>query len=77
MQTDCTALAKVVVNERLNTIRIIFTFDKYNKVTVKNAAYVTGDLCRVDYEHIDAEIARAVRVARDTLRCAHVQFVAE
>ena len=49
MQTHCTALAKVVVNKRLNTLRLLVTFDTAaGRVTVQNAAFKSGDLCDVD-----------------------------
>jgi hypothetical protein len=75
MQTNCTALAKVTVNKKLQTLRIVFTFDKHNKITVRNAALVTGDICAVDYAYADVEIAKAIAMAKQQLRCANVQIV--
>ncbi len=75
MQTNCTALAKVTVNKRLNTYRIVFSFDKHNKITVRNAALVTGDICSTDYVHADLEIAKAIANAKATLRTNNVQIV--
>lgn len=75
MQTNCVALAKVVVNKRLQTLRIVFTFDKFNKITVKNAAYVTGDICSTDYANADFEIAKAINTAKAILRTDNVVIV--
>jgi hypothetical protein len=75
MQTSCTALAKLVVNKRLNTYRIVFTFDQHNKITVRNAALVTGDICGVEYEHAEVEIARAIQKARAVLRTDNIQML--
>ena len=75
MQTNCTALAKLVVNKKLNTFRIVFSFDKYNRITVRNAALVTGDICATDYANAPAEIAKAVQNAKAQLRTNNVQFV--
>jgi hypothetical protein len=75
MQTNCTALAKLVVNKKLNTFRIVFSFDQHNRITVRNAALVTGDICSTDYVNADAEIAKAVQNAKAQLRTNVVQFV--
>ena len=75
MQTNCTALAKITVNKKLNTLRIVFTFDKFNKITVRNAALVTGDICGVEDANAAYYVARAVQNAKETLRCANVQIV--
>jgi hypothetical protein len=75
MQTPCTALAKVTVNKRLNTYRIVFTFDKHNKITVRNAALVTGDICSTDYVHADLEIEKAINKAKAVLRTDNIQIV--
>ncbi len=75
MQTNCTLLAKVVVNKKLQTLRLIFSFDKHNTITVRNAVYATGDICSVDYENANIELAKAIQIAKDTMRCANVQVV--
>jgi hypothetical protein len=75
MQTTCTALAKVTVNKKLNTYRIVFTFDKHNKITVRNAALVTGDICSTDYVHADIELAKAIQNAKAVLRTDNIQLV--
>mgnify|MGYP000364303720 FL=1 len=75
MQTNCTALAKLVVNKKLNTFRLVFSFDQHNRITVRNAALVTGDICSTDYVNAEAEIAKAVQNAKAQLRTNVVQFV--
>ena len=42
MLTNCTLLAKIVTNKRLNTYRVVFSFDQHNRITVKNAVLVTS-----------------------------------
>lgn len=75
MQTNCTLLAKLVVNKKLNTYRIVFSFDKHNKITVRNAALVTGDICATDYANADLEIAKAINNAKATLRTDTVRLL--
>lgn len=75
MQTSCTALAKVTVNKRLNTYRVVFTFDKHNKITVRNAALVTGDICGVENERASVYIAQAIQNAKAVLRTNNIQIV--
>jgi hypothetical protein len=75
MQTNCTLLAKVTVNKKLQTYRIVFSFDKYNKITVRNAALVTGDICDTADANATTYIAQAIENAKDTLRCNNVIIV--
>ena len=75
MQTNCTLLAKVVVNKRLNTYRVVFSFDQHNRITVKNAVLVTGDICSTDYVNAELEIAKAIQTAKETLRTDNVRLL--
>ena len=75
MQTNCTLLAKLVVNKKLNTYRLVFSFDKHNKITVRNAALVTGDICATDYANAPAELAKAIQAAKATLRTNNIVLV--
>ena len=75
MQTNCTVLAKVVVNKRLNTYRVLFTFDAHNRITVRNAVLQTGDICSTDYVNAEEEVNKVITNAMQTLRCANVQLV--
>ncbi len=75
MQTNCTLLAKLVVNKKLNTYRLVFSFDKHNKITVRNAALVTGDICATDYANAELEIAKAIVNAKATLRTNTVRLL--
>ena len=75
MLTNCTLLAKIVTNKRLNTYRVVFSFDQYNRITVKNAALVTGDICSVKNESASLEIAKAIQSAKAVLRTNNIQIV--
>ena len=75
MQTNCVALAKITVNKKLNTYRIVFSFDKFNKITVRNAALVTGDICSTDYEFASVELTKAIQNAKSVLRTNNIQLV--
>ena len=75
MQTNCPLLAKLVVNKKLNTYRLVFSFDKHNKITVRNAALVTGDICATDYANAELEIAKAIVNAKATLRTNTVRLL--
>ena len=69
MQTNTLAYAKVVVNKRLNMLRVLVTFDSTKRdkdnciiVSTSNAAYVSGDLCSAsaNADVTSACIARAL-----------------
>ena len=75
MKTNCTALAKVTINKRLNTYRIIFSFDQHNRVTVLNAALVTGDICDIANENASMYLAQAIQSAKAVLRTDNIQIV--
>ena len=75
MQTNCVALAKITVNKKLQTVRIVFSFDKYNKITVRNAAFVTGDICDVADANAQYYIAKAIQNAKEVLRTNNIQLV--
>ena len=75
MQTNCTALAKVTVNKKLNTCRIVFSFDQHNRITVRNAALVTGDICDVANENANLYIAQAIQSAKAVLRPDNIVIV--
>jgi hypothetical protein len=75
MQTNCTALAKVTVNKKLNTFRIVFSFDQHNRITVRNAALVTGDICDVANENATMYLAQAIQSAKAVLRTDNIVMV--
>ena len=75
MQTNCTLLAKVVVNKKLNTYRVLFTFDAHNRITVRNAVLQTGDVCSTDYVHASVELTKVIQDGARQLRCANVAIV--
>lgn len=67
MKSNCTLYVKVLVNKKLNTVRILATFDasKRNKdgdiiVTVQNAAFKSGDIATLD----ESATSRAASVER-------------
>ena len=75
MQTNCTCLAKLVVNKKINTYRIVFSFDVHNRITVKNAVLVTGDICSTDYANAQEEIAKAIQKAKAQLSTNNIQLI--
>jgi hypothetical protein len=75
MKTNCTLLAKVVTNKKLNTYRILFTFDKFNRLTVRNAVLATGDICSTNYANAEQEILKQITKAQQTLNCANVALL--
>jgi hypothetical protein len=70
MQTSCTLYAKLVKNNKLQTYRLVFSFDAHNRITVRNAALVTGDVASFtdNPEYIAHTIAQAIAVAKKQLR---------
>ncbi len=75
MQTNCTVVAKVTVNKKLQMFRVVFSFDKYNKITVKNAVLQTGDICDIKNPNAQLYIEQAIKKGMQDLRCANVQIV--
>ena len=78
MDTNTLALAKVVVNKKLNMYRLLVTFDTANyKVTALNAAFKSGDLVSVNAnpEYIKAQINRALTQAQMQLRTNNIVLV--
>lgn len=76
MQTNCVANAKVVVNKKLQTLRLLVTFDTAaGKVTVLNAAYKSGDICSTDDANVQYFVEKEVALAKKVLRTDNIQFV--
>lgn len=75
MQTNCTAIAKLKINKKLNTYRIVFSFDRFNKLTVKNIVLATGDICDIEHENAEYFITKELQKAKETLRCNNIEFV--
>ena len=69
MKTNCTLYAKVVQNKRLETYRLVFSFDAHNRITVRNAVLVTGDVANFEdsAEYIQHTIVQAIAVAKKQL----------
>jgi len=74
MQTNCTLYAKLVKNKRLQTYRLVFSFDAHNRITVQNAVLVTGDVASFtdSAEYVNYSLAQAIDVAKKQLRTNNV-----
>jgi hypothetical protein len=75
MQSNCTLYTKVLVNKKLNTVRILATFDTSRRdkdgnivVTVQNAVFKSGDIATLE----ESATSRAASVER-TLALARTQ----
>ena len=78
MQTACQAVAKIVINKRLNTVRVLVTFDvAARKVSVLNAAFVSGDICDADLdsELRQIEVAKTLAIAQKQLRTDNITIM--
>lgn len=76
MQTNCQAIAKLVLNKKLNTMRLVVTFDLASeRITVRNAAYVSGDLCDANDSRLGECVNRALAYARSLLRTNNIMIV--
>jgi len=83
MFTNCVAIAKVVVNKKLNTLRLVVTFDKSTNsdgkyvIAVRNAAYASGDICNKSDspEYIDAAVTKALNNAKSQLRTNNIVMI--
>lgn len=84
MQTNCVAIAKIVQNKKLKTLRLLVTFDKTKRdikgnvtVTVQNAAFTSGDICNIadEQEKKMFAITKALKQAEAQLRTNNIMFV--
>ena len=76
MQTNCQAIAKLVLNKKLNTVRLVVTFDTAsNRVTVRNAAYASGDLCDANDSRYGEIVTRALNYASSLLRTNNIRLI--
>lgn len=84
MQTNCVAIAKIVQNKKLNTLRLLVTFDKTKRdikgnvtVTVQNAVFASGDICNItdDSNYKQYVIAKTLKQAEAQLRTNNIVFV--
>lgn len=69
------AFAKIVKNKKLNTLRILVSFD--NNVTQRTANYASGDLCNLqdNADYISFSINKALQNAQQTLRTNNIVVV--
>lgn len=85
MQTNCQAYAKIILNRRLNTLRLLVTFDNTRRdkngniiVTVKNSAYASGDLIdnnTSSSEQRNMAVGKAIKLAKQVLRTENFRLV--
>ena len=84
MFTNCTAYTKVFVNKRLNTVRVLATFDasKRNKngqiiVTVQNAVFASGDVASMldSADSRQVAVQRTLAIVREVMRTDRLQLV--
>ena len=84
MQTNCTAYAKVVINKRLNTVRLLVTFvkskrDKHGNiiVSVQNAVFKSGDFATLEESATarQASFERVLTQAKQQLRTQNFLLV--
>ena len=84
MQTNTKAYAKLVQNKKLNTMRLLVTFDNTKKdkdgniiISVTSAAYKSGDICNIaDNKEYKARcIAQVLQFAQQHLRTNNIMFV--
>ena len=84
MQTNTKAFAKLVQNKKLNTMRLLVTFDNTKKdkdgniiITVTSAAYKSGDICNIaDNADYKARcIMQVLEFAKQHLRTDNIMFV--
>jgi hypothetical protein len=74
MQTNCTLYAKLVKNNKLQTYRLVFSFDAHNRITVRNAVLVTGDVANFtdSAEYVQHSLQQAIDVAKKQLRTDNI-----
>jgi hypothetical protein len=74
MQTNCTAYVKTQVNKKLQTVRLVIAVNN-NKITVRNACFVSGDINTENELNMQADIARVLTNAHAQLRTNNFVFV--
>ena len=74
MQTTCTAFVKVQQNKKLQTVRLVIAVNN-NKITVRNACFVSGDINTENESNMQLDIARVLTNAQAQLRTNNFVFV--
>lgn len=71
------AFAKIVHNKKLNTLRLLVTFNTTDKITQRNASYASGDLCNANdnKDYITVTINKAISNAKQVLRTDNIVVV--
>ena len=84
MQTNCPVYVKVFTNKKLQTVRVLATFDasRRNKhgqivVTVQNACFASGDVASTeqDGDVIEANVAATIALVRAQCRTSNIVLV--
>ena len=82
--TNTLAFAKLVKNNKLNTLRLLVTFDSTKKdkdgniiITAKSAAYASGDLCSVtaNADYKAQCIAKVLQFAQNYLHTNNIVLI--
>jgi len=74
MQTNCTAYVKTQVNKKLQTVRLVIAVNN-NKITVRTACFVSGDINTENEDIMQRDIARVLTNAHAQLRTNNFVFV--
>ena len=71
------AIAKIVQNKKLNTLRLLVTFNDTDKITQRNASYVSGDICNItdNKDYIAHSINNAINNAKAVLRTDNIVII--
>lgn len=71
------AFAKIVQNKKLNTLRVLVTFNNTDKITQRNAAFTTGDICNItdNADYKQHSINKALETAAAALRTNNIVIV--
>lgn len=82
--TNTLAFAKIVTNKKLNTLRLLVTFDSTKKdkdgniiVTATNAAYASGDICSItaNADYKARCIAQVLQFAQNSLHTNNIVLI--
>lgn len=70
MQTQKLVIAKIVHNKRINTFRVLFSFDTTNPIIASNTVLTSGDICDVRNDRADQLVMQTIRKHAEQL-CAN------
>lgn len=72
MQTQKPLVAKIVINKRLDTFRVQYSLDLFNRISPKNTIFTSGDICDVADEQAAELVLQTVRTQTRDLRANRV-----